>query len=517
MERYSLSEIVRLRASGHTQSEIASIVGVSRSTVQRALAKAPIGSQVRKRELPTSGTRLSRNSTGLFGTGVRTIVPPPDYSGHWRTLDLDRTQLRNIDPSALTDILANISPDISRAIWDTLRMIDPGHSIIARVPGTKEQDDAGQEVLDALIERIEERQGSLTTVFAKQAINAFMRGAIFTELVLNQDATQAIDLVVPDAMSVRFRSYNDPVYGESYEIGQWQNGKWVSLDRPTIIYDPIDPMSGAPYGRAPIVPAIFPSLFLLSVMHDLKRVISQAGYMRVNIKILTEKVREALAIDDVDNLVEEVNRLIEEVGNAWNNQEPDDSYVYPDYIEIVDHEGAIAMGGESMAGADSLIAALERMLVRALKSMPIVMGAAEGVSEANADRQWEMYMATITSLQKKLAHVNSRLFTLAMEVEGVQAYADVDFEQVRASEAYRDAQTDLVKIAFAEKAEDMGYMTHDEGSQYTVNHDAVGPRMDEVDADAPENSATDGESDVDQELNRLAGLVDWRGRRLFSA
>jgi len=515
MELYSRSEILQLHRSGHTQADIAAMVGVSRSTVQRVVASRFVDPD-KPRERAIAGSRLTRNSPDVFGSTMRTVVAPPDYTGHWQTLDLDRTQLRGISPSKLTDILANISPDISRAIWDTLRMIDPGHDVIARVPGTKEVHEEGQAVLDAFITRISDRQGSLSTVFGKQAINAFVRGAIFVELVLNEDATQAIDLVVPDPMSIRFREYTDPVYGESYELGQWQNGKWVNLERPTIIYEPIDPMSGAPYGRAPIIPAIFPSLFLLSVMHDLKRVIAQAGYMRVNIKILVDQVREALAIDNVDALVAEVNSLVDEVGTAWRNQEPDDSYVYPDYIEIVNHEGAISMSGEAMAGADSLIAALERMLVRALKSMPIVMGSADGVSEANADRQWEMYMATISSLQKKMAYVNNRLFTLAMEVEGVQAYADVDFAQVRASEAYRDAQTDLVKIAVATQAEDAGFMTHDEASQYVVNHDAVAERT-EVETDAPANSATDGESDVDQELNRLRGLVDPRGHRLVQA
>jgi hypothetical protein len=517
MKLYSLREIQELAREGRTQNEIADIVGISRSTVQRALARVARGEKNDRAPEPTVGGRLTKTSSNLFtSAGMRTIVPPPNYEGNWQTLDLDRSQLRDISPSDLTDILANISPDISRALWDTLRMIDPGHDIVARVPKSKERHEAGQLILDQLEDRVDERQGSLATVIGKLSISAFMRGAIFAELVLDKGATTALDIVVPDPLSVRFRLYDDPVYGESYELGQWQSGNFVNLERPTIIYEPIDPMPGPPYGRAPIVPAIFPSLFLLSVMHDLKRVISQAGYLRVNIKILVDKVQSALAIDDVDSLVAEINSLVEEVGDAWHAQEPDDSYVYPDYIEVVPHEGAMTMGDNGMAGADSLIAALERMLVRALKSMPIVMGAAEGVSEANADRQWEMYMATISSLQKKIASVLSRLLTLAMEVEGVQAVAEVDFDQVRAAEAYRDAQTDLVKIAFAQQAEDAGYMTHDEASQYVVNHDSVAEREEEVETSPPDNSATDGESDADQELNRLRGLVDSRGRRLMT-
>src|SRR5688500_18163872 len=119
---YSRSAIIRdYREGALSQRQIAEKHGVSRSTVQRTI-REHAQNLTERQVAAVVGGRLSRGVSDWVGAGsaMRTVVPPPDYSGKWQTLDLDRTQLRNLDPAHLIDILVNISPDISRAVWDTL-------------------------------------------------------------------------------------------------------------------------------------------------------------------------------------------------------------------------------------------------------------------------------------------------------------------------------------------------------------------------------------------------------------
>ena len=121
-----------------------------------------------------------------------------------------------------------------------------------------------------------------------------MRGALFSELVLDADAQTAIDLATPDPGTVRFRQAIDPVLGRVWLLGQFQAGQFVDLSmRETIGYIPIDPAPANPYGRAPAAPAIFSSLFLLGLLHDLRRVVAQQGYPRYDLAISLEQLRKA--------------------------------------------------------------------------------------------------------------------------------------------------------------------------------------------------------------------------------
>lgn len=519
-------DILALDAAQYSQRSIAAQLGISKSTVQRHLTSdndrnripgAFVQDMEGRRQFKT--VQLANRVTGGdYGSGsyiggVKGILPPPEFESSWRALDFSQRNIDRLRPNDLIELLANASPDISRAVWDTIQMVDPSHKILCWDVNSKRTkiNKRSQKAADALTLSIEQHHGSEGALYAQLTANAFVGGAWFSELILDQDGRIPLNIVAADPMSVRFRAYDDPQEGESYEIGQFQNVKgkgqtWVSIKSPTVIYIPLQKMGSSPYGRPPVAPAIFPALFLLSVLYDLKRVVAQTGYLRYGIKILVDRVKEIEEIVDTDELKEALDLLVEEVQDAWKNQAPDDTYIYPDYVEPEQFEGAISSSSSTVGSADSLIGALERMLVRALKSMPIVMGAAEGVSEANANRQWEMYMAGIKSFQDDLAVMMERHYTTALNAQGLQADVEICFEQVRSSEAYRDAQARLINITAAEKAENLGYIDQDEGAESTYGHPAKVKReglpqdanIEPTPGDQlPAGEATDGEPATD--------------------
>jgi hypothetical protein len=487
------TEIIRATRAGESQRAIAARLGISRALVQkelRAVAQQPAQEATSAYEAaslaltPTTtpakpratGSRAAAvvvkqqgdGITGTWAAGFASILPPPDHLSAWRKLDLDRDTFSKATPHQLMSILMSISPDTSRAVWDWLRLLNSGHEIIALKPGTDDQDDRAQLVLDEFITRLERHHGSFKAISDRLFMGALSRGAFFAELVLDQRKRLPLDIVTPDPAIVRFRLRDLPERGPAWIPGQWQDGRFVTFDVPNVIYIPLDPEPGDPYGRPMLAPAVFTSIFLLGVLHDLRRVIAQQGYPRTDIIINLEKLRDAFRTLDDAEFEEKVDELIRTVERSYARLEPDDAYVHTDPIEVNRAPGAVDTS--VMGGANAMIEGLERMATRALKSMPLLMGITDGVSEANANRQWEIHAAGVKTVQHYAETLLGRLLSLALQVQGVVATVRVRYAEVRAAEELRDAQTFLLKLKSAELAERLGYVTADEAAEYATGH-----------------------------------------------
>lgn len=91
-----------------------------------------------------AGGRLSTDDiNGAYG-GALALLSPVSAESDWRTLELDANTLDTLSPSELMELLADISPDISRALWDFLRLSNPGWEARVLRPGTDELDAAGR-------------------------------------------------------------------------------------------------------------------------------------------------------------------------------------------------------------------------------------------------------------------------------------------------------------------------------------------------------------------------------------
>jgi hypothetical protein len=124
------------------------------------------------------------------------------------------------------------------------------------------------------------------------------------------------------------------------------------------------------------------------------------------------------------------------------------------------------------------------MLVRALKTIPLLFGVTDGVSEANANRQWEMYVAGIKAIQHLAEGLLEHLCTLALRAQGIPAVVQWRFAELRAAEMLRDAQTEQVELANVATKYQQGWIGQDEASQIAVDH--------KPDADAPRGASSSG-------------------------
>lgn len=440
--------------------------------------KGPINSAPRGRDIvvPNSlgGMVLSHKRSVIVNptsgiTRSKTVIQPPDPYNYWRDQGLDAQAFSLETPAKLLELLTDLSPDISRAVWDFLLFCNPGYEIICYKPGTDTLDSRAQKILDEFLAQLKLYYGTLDVIFERLFMSAYLRGAFFAELILDNAGRQPIDLSIPDPAIVRFVWTDDPVRGRIPQIGYMQGQNFIPIDKPTVQYIPVHPFPGNPYGRPVASAALFSTVFLIGMMNDIRRVIAQQGYPRLHIKIDLEALAATMPSEmaqDPEVFQAWVDKIYINVRSVYAQLEPEDAYISTSMIEITNPIGAV--DSTSIGAVDNIIEMLERHVMRALKSMPLLMGVVEGMSEANANRQWEIHVAGIKSLQHRCENLLERLFILALQAQGIQTDVKVRFAELRTAERLRDEMTRQLMITNTLAEYFAGWRDHESASVLAI-------------------------------------------------
>lgn len=459
------------------------------------------------------GGRITRDTTGIGLFGAMTIIPPPNPAGDWRALDLDAKTLGRTSVTKLADYLADLSPEVGKALFDFLRECNPGYELTAYRPGTTDVDEQAQAALDAFIFRLDDRQdGIFDVTIGRLFLAMFLRGALLAELVLDEQGRMPLDIATPDPWVVRWRRAPDPVLGTRLVLCQWQDGRLVDLDAPTIRYVPVDPMPGSPYGRPLAAPALFVCLFMLAMMHDLRRVIQQQGYPRHDIEISLKELIESAPqmAGTTQELLTLADQIRQQVEDHIATLQPDDTLVHTSMVKVNTPVGAVDTA--SMGGIASVIDWLEREATKALKSVPFLMSMSQSQTETMANRQWEAHLQGIRTMQHYAETPLSRLFTLALQAQGIAAEVQLRFAENRASEEQRYEMVRQLKVANAREGYAMGALSQDDAAQYAWGREAADvPEPRDTGAPAAPDAAT--QANPDQSASRSAPAPAQRDRR----
>lgn len=421
----------------------------------------------------SSKGRQSRDDPTLPLFAGLSYLIPFSQDDRWRNLLRDSRSLDCIPTADLLELLAEVSPDVSRALWDLLRLCNPGHTTRALTVGADPKvHDAGQLFLDDFEGQLGELYGSFNVIVNRLFTDAFLRGAFVAELVLDAAGRLPVDLATPDGRWIYFQIVLDELRGPVWQPFQWIYGEKVVLDRKTFRYVPVDPLPGKPIGRAMCSPAIFTALFLLGMLHDLKRVVQQQGYPRIDISISLEELSKSMPPDligDTEKVREWLTNAVNDVGTAYSRLEPDDAYIHTDTSTVNRPVGAI--DSSSLGAVDGLLRALDSQIFRALKTLPLLMGSNESVTETHANRQWELHLAGIRSLQQLAEGLMEHMYNLALRAAGIPAVSEFRFDELRNAELLRDAQVQMLQTQVAALRYDLGFDSQDEACQLATGKD----------------------------------------------
>jgi len=428
---------------------------------------------------------------------LRSVIPPPDYQSDWHTLDINELTPNKISTDKLLLLLTSVSSEINKASFDFQKYLNSnwswaiadsdndieidGKSVLSRELArevhsldkgiTIEQvddmvnkiDDAlkqefgykqfsvnsessrAERVIEDYIDSIESFGTSFDTHLDRLASGAFVRGAYFFEVVLNR--RRPVGFWVADPNLIRFREYENPVFGQDWERGQVINGKFETLMYPTVFYEPVDSVIGSPYGRSLISPSIFPCIFLLGFMLDLRRVIRNQGYYKVDfsldLEMLDKRIQQGMLSPAEVNAF--VSQEIENIRQYYASLDPDDAYVHTSDITVNDVSGSLNTSG--LSAVESIIMILQNQLTLACKTIPILMGINNSTSETHANRQWEDYMAAIRSCQRSLSRALGRAFSLVLQYTGIQEKCEFKFAELSVMTAMQYEQMRAVAIS----------------------------------------------------------------------
>lgn len=486
------NQIHSYRKNGMSERAIAEKTGKTRHYVRKTLANAPISAPVEPKPESNTNTyamsisdalsrsgRISKESPGkrdMMSGRVSMLMHDEGEMGEYRYEWMDSDLLRKKTVGELIEIAKASSPEISRAIWDFHRASVPGWECRVIDPATEGEHRQGQEIIDAFRRRLSLYHGGEEVLYTKMFTAILIRGSVLSEVYFEPDSRTPVDIAVPDPKTIKFREVDDALRGRRWQVGQFQDDEFVPLEGETIRYVALDPMPGKPYAQSPISAALFPAIFLLGIFQDLRRVIANQGWPRVDVSIDVEGIQEMLAeaLDD-DNIAENgdviarvLSSITSQVEEAISTLKPGDWYVHSSIVTVNDAVGT--MDSTAIGEVTSVIEALERVAVKAVKTMPILQGISDAASEANANRQWEMWAAGIKALQHLVENSIQNHYDTVLQANGINAKTIFRFSEIRAAEELRDAQTLMMKIDNAIKAEQAGYMEADEAAMYVTNH-----------------------------------------------
>ena len=374
--------------------------------------------------------RQQRNTRALSGGRVSMqdplrqhtmyhVAPPERSRSVWQMKNWTEEELLHLPVDQFMKVVTSISPEVNKAYKDFLRNANESW-------GYQVKPKSATPIIDDFFARLEAKHHDPDVLIDRVFAGIYKGGAIFWELVLNETADMAMDIAVMDPYVARFNRV-----GEEWQLGQWQNGKWVLLhDDPTAMYVPFNAGPNEPFGRSMMESAPLDVVRMLGVMNDFRRVLESQGWARSDFTVDTEKLRNfmpAEVIGDVEKEDEFIQDFLSGINEKYSNLKPNEGYGHLDIVTVNMPKGG-QMQTSFFGLVDGLTRLYDRRIGRATGSTPIKQHSNESIAETHAVEQRRDYRIDISSIQSTVAGVFSTLLGYVLRAEGRQGQVMFYFE-----------------------------------------------------------------------------------------
>ena len=347
------------------------------------------------------------------------VAPPEKSRSVWQLKNWTEEELLHLPVDQFMKIVTSISPEVKKAYDDFLRNANESWGYQVKPKGATP-------IIDDFFERLKAKHHDPDVLIDRVFAGIYKGGAIFWELELNETADMAMDIAVMDPYVARFTRM-----GNDWHLGQWQQGKWVSLqDDPTVMYVPFNAGPNEPFGRSMLESAPLDVIRMLGVMNDFRRVLESQGWARSDFTVDTEKLRDfmpAEVIGDVEKEDEFIQDFLAGINQTYSSLKPNEGYGHLDIVTVNMPKGG-QMQTSFFGLVDGLMRLYDRRVGRATGSTPIKQHSNESVAETHAVEQRKDYRINISSIQSTVAGVMSTLLGYVLRAEGRQGKVMFYFE-----------------------------------------------------------------------------------------
>jgi len=414
--------------------------------------------------IQVSRTSISKNETGggLFGSLPRRTL---------RELGLDDRSLKTYSVFELMDRLIDAHPDVSYALWNFIRLGNSGYTYTVKKLGSGKEYPQGKKDIDELFQRLKtpnmvgfERSKGIEKLIDQLILTGITRGAVVGELVLTSDMNDVAFIAPVDPATVEFK-----VEGGRY-IPYQDQGK-IELDVPTFIYEGIDEKVDDPYGRSPFTSALSVILFQLQILNDIKTVVHNQGYPRLDVKVVEEVLLKRMPIAVRNNEAKKevwLKARLREIIAMYNSLNPDDVFVHYDSVEIGEAGGK----GSSVIDPQKLTQAIDSLIQSGLKTLSTILGRrGTGSTESFAKIEIKLYLAGVAGIQRYISSFMEKALTMFLNIKGKQGIVEFKFKpiELRSSLEQEQFRSNLINNVISMYK--MGWIDHTEASRIVTGHD----------------------------------------------
>ena len=303
----------------------------------------------------------------------------------------DDKTLPNITLQKMIRLLKNNNALISQSLLNFRQFVTYDY----RIDGTPR----AKANIERVFKMLEQRRKPITLLLGQLAEGIYVGGGAYTEIVLAEDRMTTIDFVVNDPLTVKFQLIDDPIYGEDFRLIKIErNGKPASLNGiPTIKYIPVNGEVNSPFGKPFMLAAIFPAVWQLLLLKDIRDVLRTQVYPFVHVKVDLQKILEA-AGGDTEKAKKDATTSRDTAINAWSKKGNNTAIATGDEVEYEIISGL----NRSNMDIDPIISILNQQVASGAATMPLFLGINNATTEANADVQWLIEVAIIRSVQREL-------------------------------------------------------------------------------------------------------------------
>jgi hypothetical protein len=417
----------------------------------------------------------NRDEPVAIPTGRMTQISTASYSVlspyRSRTTQILETLRMIPEEAQAIDFLRKVTPDVSMAVWNFVRLANQGHEMhFYDIREKNRRLPRAEAKWREFAERVNETSNAgLDGLIDILHQSAFLRGAMAVEVEVNSDRTDIVDIypVIPQTIYWYIEERN----GHKVWIPYQQIGmNKVSLEpgKANFFWVPTDPDIDDPRGNLVLTPVLQAVDFQLQVLQDLAAVLHHQGWSRNDISINLERLMKIAPAEVKMNAAKMrawLKEKWEEVVNAFKNLEPESDYIHFDDVTVTLAPGANAGRGLDVRAVAELV---DTQLLSGSKQLAIFMNRNQGITESWGSVQFKIMVSAIASVQRGSKRLIEEVARLWLRVNGIQGIPKFTHNTIDWQSEEQRWTVKLLQQEFYSIAQLMGWVSADEAAQEVI-------------------------------------------------
>jgi hypothetical protein len=382
-----------------------------------------------------------------------------------RTTDILQTLRRIPEESDAIEFLRRVTPDVSMAIWNFVRLANIGHEMEFYAPNSENRlTDVEKDWNENFAPRVNAMSNAgLDGLIDILHRSAYERGAQAIEVEVNKDRTDIVDVhpIVPQTIEWEWVKRGSTKVLVPFQQQEFEK---VSLENANFFWIPCDPDIDDPRGTLTLTPVIQAMDFYMQILGSIQAILAHQGFPRYDMSMDLEKITSSMPPSvkcDEKKQREWLREYWEQIRSVMGSVKGTDDFIHYDDIAIELLEGANTSRSLDVRAITEM---LDTQTLSGTKQLAIFMNRNQGVTESWGSVQFRIYCLGITSVQRGSKRLMEEVARLWLRVKGIQAEPKFTHHTIDWNSEEQRYRVKLMKQEFYAIAAHLGWITNDQAA-----------------------------------------------------